>query len=519
MSASGALTTLTLPTGVTLSSTVRPKFAIFGRYVFVTNSPTRNLWIDPSDDTVRPMGIQGPASPCMLAAGSGTGLTGVYKVRVSFIVKDTNGKVIYESPFGPTSAASASLANQDLAVTGVPLSADAEINGRRLYRTLAGGNVYFQWIDLDDNTATAVTDSLSDASLNLLPAPTGLGLAPGSSGGEQLKLLTSWHGRLWGVSTKASEIDNLRYSEDRLFYAWPATNTLPMPPIGQDSEGITAFAPRRDDLGVFKRDSLEMVTGFAGSDFQRQTVKQGIGCIAPESVVIIDDTAYFLAENGVYRWSAQEVTSITEAHVHAWMTTTTYFQRASFDLSVGWFDQDLNTYNLLVPATGASALTRWISYDLGEGGWLGPHLTSAFTPNYAATLEDSNDLAMPVICGTDGFVYKNQSTRTDGASTGIALDVDTIYHSANTPDIEKLWLELSLISKIQGAGTLTITPKVGGLDASAGTAISADMTKGRERLRRLGQGRFMQLNFAHSTNAQDVELYGLEIPYHELGRR
>ena len=89
----------------------------------------------------------------------------------------------------------------------------------------------------------------------------------------------------------------------------------------------------------------------------------------------------------------------------------------------------------------------------------------------------------------------------------------------NTPDIQKHFGELAIISKIQSAGTLTINPKVGGLDASAGTAISADMTLGRQRLRRLGDGRFLQLNFSHTTAAQDVELFGLEVPFFERGRR
>jgi hypothetical protein len=88
-----------------------------------------------------------------------------------------------------------------------------------------------------------------------------------------------------------------------------------------------------------------------------------------------------------------------------------------------------------------------------------------------------------------------------------------------TPDIQKYFGELSLISKIQAAGTLSVIPYVGGLDASAGATISADLTLGRQRLRRLGIGRFVKLNFQHSTAGQDVELYGYELPFHEVGRR
>jgi len=304
-----------------------------------------------------------------------------------------------------------------------------------------------------------------------------------------------------------------------MFYGWPAANQQPIPRAGEDEFGVMGFAPRQDELGVFKRDSIHKITGFGESSFNRSIVKEGIGCIAPESIVTIDDVTYFLSKYGVYTWGAGGVENISSERVYSWFTTSTTFQRASLMDAVGVFNQEDNTYELLLPATGGSALNRWISYDLEERVWLGPHLTSEFTPNYIAALDDADDLSVRVIGGTDGFLYKPQSTRTDGTSTGVALDIDTIFHSANTPDILKQWLEMSLISKVQPAGTLTITPKVGGLDASAGSAISANMTLGRQRIRRLWAGRFLKLNFTRSTARKDAEIYGFEVPWFELGRR
>ena len=57
------------------------------------------------------------------------------------------------------------------------------------------------------------------------------------------------------------------------------------------------------------------------------------------------------------------------------------------------------------------------------------------------------------------------------------------------------------------------------MNASAGAAISADMTLGREVLRRLGTGRFAQLRLRHTTAGQDVGIYGIEIPFFEDGVR
>mgnify|MGYP001611455032 CR=1 FL=1 len=43
----GALTTLTLPTGITLATDKPPRFTVFGRYVVMVNSPNRPITIDP----------------------------------------------------------------------------------------------------------------------------------------------------------------------------------------------------------------------------------------------------------------------------------------------------------------------------------------------------------------------------------------------------------------------------------------------------------------------------------------
>jgi hypothetical protein len=118
-----------------------------------------------------------------------------------------------------------------------------------------------------------------------------------------------------------------------------------------------------------------------------------------------------------------------------------------------------------------------------------------------------------------GFFYKETDTRTDGTATGVAFDVEGKFHDMNTPDIFKYFGQLSLLSKIQAAGTLSVIPYPGNLDASAGATISASMTAGREKLRRLGVGRFCKLVFQHSTAGQDVELFGYELPFTELGRR
>ena len=145
MNASGTATALTLPTGVTIDSTRVGRFAIIGRQVVLVNSPSINLVIDP-DGTVRPLVPQPPACPPIAAAGASTGLTGAYRVRESFLVLDSGGRVYAESPLGPISN-SVTLANQNLSVTGAALSPSSSVGARREYRTAASGAVYYALLD------------------------------------------------------------------------------------------------------------------------------------------------------------------------------------------------------------------------------------------------------------------------------------------------------------------------------------------------------------------------------------
>ncbi len=72
---------------------------------------------------------------------------------------------------------------------------------------------------------------------------------------------------------------------------------------------------------------------------------------------------------------------------------------------------------------------------------------------------------------------------------------------------------------------LTVTMDVGSLDnsgnifAEATTTASADLTQGFQRLDRPGTGRYLSFRLQHAGTGQRVRVYGLEIPFADIGRR
>lgn len=505
---SGSLSTLTLPTTASLDASVTPRFIVYGNYAVLVNTPNYPLTID-STGTVRPLTPTAPRTAPVIAAGSSGALTGTYGgVRYSFILKDASGTVIAESDLSPASN-TVTISAKMLQVTGIETSPDS-ITARRLYRPTTNGTVLFPWLDIDGNIVTQVQDDLSDAGLSLLAAPT-LGSVP------HLITIKEWRNRLWGVDDLS--VDTLRFAQADAMWSWPSTNAISIPGIGRDQFGIRALMPRREALGVGRRDLIWQVTGFTPDDFSAVKLSEIIGVESQDTVATFRDTVWWLWKDGVYQWDNNGLTNVSDGKVKSWFSTDSYFNRDMFPYCFATFDPLRLKYKLFLAAAGSTSVDRWVEYDIQTQTWWGPHKTDAFSPTSAFLLTDGQDKQQVVVGSSSDYIWEEQSTATDNVQTGISTEIVSKFYDGDMPDYEKFWGQLSVLGKAQSAGTMTITPKVGYINATAGTAISYDMSKGRQRLNRLGVGKFAQLTLTHSAAGEPVEIYGMEIPYSVVGHR
>lgn len=508
---------LTLPSGVSLNTAVPPRFALINGYVVMVNSPSRPLIIG-GDGKVRVLSAWPPRTqPTCTATGSGS-LTGVYTFKQTFLSLDSSNNVITESDFGPIST-SDTASSEVLQASALDLSLDIEtINATRIYRTAAGGAIYYQWLQLAGNSQTSITDGTADSALSIVAAPT-LGTAP------ILTLVAEFRGRLFGVGKDA--VDSLRYTEAGLHYSWPVDNVFQMEPKGADAVGVTALMSRADRLGVAKLNRLRQIVGTGADtitgdiDLDNIIASDSVGCLSQESVQVFRDTAYFLWYDGVYQWNNDGIKNLAEGKVKNWFTSDSYFNRNRFSKSFAHIDIDTLRYRLFLAEPSASSENVWIEYDIRDGTWWGPHKSTAVTPTSAFVVQQDSGKRIPVIGDSGGDLFQEQTTRTDSTASGIAIDVKTKRHDGEEPDLDKYFGELSMIGKAQSAGTLTVAGRTGELNQSSSTtSFSYDMTKSRQRLGRLGVGKHSQLEFTHSTAGQDVELYGYDIdPVNIAGKR
>lgn len=506
---------LTLPPGITLRSNYVPRFARYKNYIVVVNTPTRPLSVDTSG-IVRPLTPIPPASAIALTAVGSGGLIGNYLALQTYVIKDALGNDITESDYGPLPASATATQLQQLNAV-YPGSSEFQVTANRLYRTTQGpGSQYFPWIDTFAQTLT-VTSNASDAQLGLVSAP-----ARGSA--PDLTLIAEWQGRLWGVDRTA--IDNLRYTEAGTMFGWSALNVLPIEHLGEDRYGITALAPRRNQLGVGRRKNLLQVQGSTTADIRPINVSENCGILSQESVCIYQDAVYFLWLDGVYRWDDSGLVCLSDqANVRSWFTSNSYFNQSMFSWSFAVFDQVAQTYRLFLCSAGSLQFDRWIEYNLKTGKFYGPHKTDAFAPSSAFQVRGSNDKPFPMIGSREGYVSQDVSVRSDWGLTPVNEDVILAADCATDPDMQKFYGEMTVHTEADGStGVLTVTATVGDLasnNQASGPAIVLPHTLqiARERLGRLGEGKYLTLRFQNSQPGQNVVIHGYDIPTNPTTRR
>jgi hypothetical protein len=515
VNATGALSdALSLPSGITLASNRVPRFARFKGYVVVVNTPSRPLLVSDAG-LVFPLTPNKPGTAVALTGPNAGSLSGTYLALQTYVIKDALGNIITESDFGPDMSAAVAITSKKLLAT-YEASNETGIGalGTRLYRTATLGSTYFPWVDNMANTTTSESD-LADAELSSVEADE-RGTAP------DLTLIAEYAGRLWGVDR--DNIDDLRYTQAGTAYGWSALNTLRIPHYGDDEAGIVALIPRRNALGAARRGVFTAVTGSQRTNFKPTVVNGGEnqGVESQESVIVWRDVAYFLAQDGVYKWDDSGIGSISDQRVRGWFTTDDYFNRSMFWRAFAQFDPLRLKYRLFLAGAGSETINRWVEYDLITGAWFGPHLTSAFDPSCAVLVAGTDQKPHFMIGSLQGHLsQESDSTKNDWGTHAIALSAKTREHQGGDPERETYFGELTVHCKPVSGGALSVTPYTGDAGATSATAaFTASLTYGRARLGRIGVTSSMQIQFDHEIMDEDSVIYGYTVdPVHPVGRR
>ena len=244
-------------------------------------------------------GIEPPTDAATLGVGTGSGLTGSYKVRYTYVRK-VGTTIVSESNPSPESSAQA-MSDQALRVT-FTASSDAQVTHVRVYRTLANGEIHF----VDQDVAigsTTVDTTTSDINLGTLVAtnhdrpPSGADITVGP---------------LFGGFVFVAKDNLLHFSLAKQPEYFPAENVLE---IAEPQDPITAMTIHEGQLFIATARKLFVLQGTVSTSFAAVPIESKTGTPNLLSLVGVVGTGLFhLGPDGIYLLSGGVDRKITQTN-------------------------------------------------------------------------------------------------------------------------------------------------------------------------------------------------------------
>ena len=227
----------------------------------------------------------------------------------------------------------------------------------------------------------------------------------------------------------------------------------------QELRGLLALG---ESLVLFHRDGISRFTGYTYDDISLSTGTRGIssdvGTIAPDSIVAVENTGYFLTDRGVYQVTESGVKPIS----------------SKIESVIASLDQSLF---LRVKSVHSRAYREiWFYFpDVGVyvynyrlDAWTGPMNGVYTTGTTTYALWQSLDAtAKPIVLmgGGDGFVrrtdapslYKDDVLSDSTGGTSYAMQVQLRRFFFGTPEEEKMFRKLEIHVRSTGQTTYTIS--------------------------------------------------------------
>ena len=232
---------------------------------------------------VRMVGMTVPTAPTFNANIDGALTVGNYLFRITYVDEDG-----YESNGGTASAAMAAIADpSDGIKINIPVSGDAKVTKRRIYRTVAEGGRYFYDGEVADNSTTTYDSVISDALIYMKSdLHTDHDTPPDSP-----DLLCKRRSRMnLGVDEDlyVSKLTNMEY--------YPVAQYFPT----GNAQKITGLSQQLITLPAFTEDSIERLIGTDEDNFEFRNAFSVEGCIAKRSLTNCKNLLAYLGLNGIF---------------------------------------------------------------------------------------------------------------------------------------------------------------------------------------------------------------------------
>ncbi len=293
---------------------------------------------------------------------------------------------------------------QKVTLSSIPVSTDPQVDQRKIYRTLSGSAKFFYLATINDNTTTTFVDNAPD--LVLASAPE---LEEDHDVLPNGKFSAWWDDRLWVMSENVLYYSEISIPEE--FYI--GGRYLPVR-RGNFGEEPTGIMPYKDSLYVFFRNAIFAVqkTSLGYGVFQ---VNNDIGCVAPWSLIEVNDVLMFLSYRG---WEIYNGTSVYEFSfsTKAWRTLAE-IDTSKYDLITSMHIKAFNEVWLSLPDnTGGADVLVW-NYLSTETSASRFYIFQFYkTISFMSDCRNSSKALVNKLCTRDGYVCLCESGYADGST-------------------------------------------------------------------------------------------------------
>lgn len=412
VSTSGTLTTISA-TAFTSSTTQEhlPSFATANNCCFIVNGQEAKKY---DGTSLTNFGITQPSSaPTLADSGVAGNHNGTYEAFVTYVNSSTGA----ESSAGTTSG-TVTVSSKKIDWTSIPVSADAQVDARRLYIRNTATQSYFYFVaEIADNSTTTYQSNLADSSLTDI-GPDDAENDPPPSG---VKYIAWHHGRMF-----VADDVNLYYSN------LPDADGVPHPeafdeeaiePVNpDDGQRITGIYSAYDVLVIWKTSSMYVLVGDDPDSWSLRLIDPTVGCVAHRSISFAGNNLYWWGEQGPAVWDGS---STPDWIAPPLIDATIDPSNISFDPTYTRLicsSEDFNKHRLMWALPGVSQtrntiilpwshrLRRWES-----DGW-DPMDASAL-----GSFEDSNGQPFVILGGYAGQTFRWRDASTDGVDTATTM--------------------------------------------------------------------------------------------------
>jgi hypothetical protein len=405
--------------------------------------------------TMKEMGCQPPVAANTFAADSGTGLTGSYHYKVTFLYygfEESNG--------GPASALH-TVANKTINLTAIPVGGYG-VTARKIYRDANDGN-YVLVGTISDNTTTVYADSLS-AGTTAIPTENNL---PPVFSYIALNLSRLWVAGVSGTPT------TLYWSNPGLPDIFDPDNFI----LCNPKDPIQAVVVYQGTTYILNRHSFGSILGTTDDTFFYNEFPGSVGCVDNRSVQVRTingvPTLLWLSDRGLYSFNGSSVEYISdpiEDIVNLNIQQVNFVTGSNNQSSLADFQAGTATAGIDLLSNPGQITTYETTDDFqDEADWEG-----GFSLVNIATADGTNQLKVPTLFTT---TLAAGSRAGDATISGSSLVLPTIADFTGASNLGASGIPAGSLG-VSGSPTAFAQPITAPTYAGVITAVSARILYG-----------------------------------------